>query len=153
MTNAASPAELNRAIDASANDWILVIREHEAIDVALAGEVVRALDGAAWGYRVRTTVLYAGKPLRIGDSGELRLFHRRHRRRDGSVEGPVIRIQTPLRAISFASTADHRAYLEKNAVPHSALRRTLIFLRNARTFDRNTLRYLWLEAGYDHGGR
>jgi hypothetical protein len=52
-------------------------------------------------------------------------------------------------ARTFDSADEHRAYLEKSGVPHSLLRHALLFLRNARTFDRNTLRYLWIEAGFD----
>lgn len=151
MTNAASRAEINRAIDAAANDWILIMRAPETVDAQLASEIARALGGMAWGYRVRTVAMYAGKPLRVGGDGELRLIHRRHRRPEG-VEGPVVRMQNPLRAISFKSVEEHRAYLEKHAVTHSLIRRVLIFLRNARTLDANTLRYLWMEAAYDHGG-
>lgn len=147
-----SRAEINRAIDAAANDWILIIREREMIDIALAAEIARSLDGKAWGYRVRTLPLYAGRPLRIGDAGELRLFHRRHllRRGEIAVEGAVVRMQNTLHTITFASYDEHRAYLEKNAVPHSALRRLLLFVRNVRSFDANTLRYIWIEAGFDH---
>jgi hypothetical protein len=62
----------------------------------------------------------------------------------------------PLRSVSFDSVEEHRAYLEKNAVPHSMLRRLLLFAHDAavtRARDANTLRYLWLEAGFDSGGR
>jgi hypothetical protein len=146
-------AELNRAIDAASSDWILIMREREFVDGALAGEIARMMAAAdAWGFRIRVTPIYAGKPLRLGgDAGELRLFHRRHliRRGDFSVQGTVIRLQHPLMARTFDSAEEHRAYLEKRGVPHSSLRRALLFLRSARTFDRNTLRYLWIEAGFD----
>ena len=146
-------AELNRAIDAASADWILVMREREFVDAALAAEIARAMAAAdAWGFRIRVSPMYAGKPLRLGgDAGELRLFHRRHlmRRGDFAVEGTVIRLQHPLMALTFDSADEHRTYLEKTGVPHSALRRALLFLRNARTFDRNTLRYLWIEAAFD----
>lgn len=151
---AGARAELNRAIDAAANDWILILRERERIDEALASEIVQAMDTAgAWGFRLRVQVMYAGKPLRLaGSAGELRLVHRRHllRRGDLAVQGTVIRLRNPLRTRSFESADAHREYLRERAVPHSTLRRTLIFLRNARTFDPNTLRYLWIEAGFDH---
>jgi hypothetical protein len=148
-------AELNRAIDAATSDWILILREREFVDAALAEEIARKIAAAdAWGFRIRVTPIYAGKPLRLGsDAGELRLFHRRHliRRGDFAVQGTVIRLQHPLMARTFDSAEEHRAYLEKRGVPHSSLRRALLFLRNARTFDRNTLRYLWIEAGFDQG--
>ena len=147
-------AELNRAIDAASSDWILVLREREFIEALLAAEIAGAIAAAdAWGFRIRVIPLYAGKPLRLGgDAGELRLFQRRHllRRGDLAVQGTVIRLRNALQARTFDSAEEHRAYLSKSGVPHSALRRTLLFLRNARTLDRNTLRYLWIEAGFDH---
>lgn len=151
VTNAASRAELNRAIDAAANDWILIVREHESVDDALAAEIATAHN--VWGCRIRTVAMYAGKPLRIGQQAELRLFHRRHllRRGDLAVEGPVVHLENALHAVTFTSYAEHRAHLQKHAVPHSMLRRVLLFLRNARTLDANTLRYVWIEAGFDPG--
>jgi len=149
-------SELNRAIDAAAHDWILILREREFVDGSLAGEIAASMKAAdAWGFRIRVVPLYAGKPLRLGsDAGELRLFHRRHllRRGELGVQGTVVRLRSPLQARTFDSAAEHREYLAKHAVPHSSLRRMLLFLRNARTFDANTLRYLWIEAGFDHGG-
>jgi hypothetical protein len=146
-------AELNRAIDAASSDWILVLREREFVDANLAGEIARVMSAAdAWGFRIRVAPIYSGKPLQLGrDAGELRLFHRRHliRRGELAVQGTVIRLQHPLTALTFESAEEHRAYLEKRGVPHSAVRRALLFLRNARTLDRNTLRYLWIEAGFD----
>lgn len=146
-------AELNRAIDAASSDWVLVLREREFVDAALAGEIASGISTAdAWGFRIRTVPLYAGRPLKLGsDAGELRLFQRRHllRRGDVAVQGTVIRLRNPLHGRTFDSPEEHRAYLAEHAVPHSSVRRTLLFLRNARTFDRNTLRYLWIEAGFD----
>ena len=142
--------ELNRAIDAAANDWMLVLREREFVDDALAAEIAGV--SKAWGFRIRVAPLYAGKPLRLGDrSGEVRLFHRRHllRRGELTVEGTIVRLANPIRALTFASSDEHRQYLEQHGVPHSALRHALLFLRNARTLDGNTLRYLWIEAGFD----
>ena len=167
--------ELNLAVDAAANDWILILRERETVDEALASEIAGALNRAAppssaaslraesggvpqggvWGYRIRTVPFYAGRPLHIHDEGELRLVHRRHliRRGELAVEGAIVRMTNALHAVTFESIEDHRAYLEKRAVPHSTLRRVLIFLHNARTLDGNTLRYLWVEAGFDQGER
>ena len=149
-------AEINRAVDAAGGDWLLIIRERERIDDALAAEIAAAMSAAkAWGFRIRTVPLYAGKPLRLGDeAGEVRLFHRRHllRRGDVNVQGTVIRLSASLYATSFASSAEHREYLAKDSVPHSGVRRALLFARyamGARTLDRNTLRYLWIEAGFD----
>jgi hypothetical protein len=146
-------AELNRAVDAASSDWVLILREREVVDPALAQEIAASIHASrAWGFRLRVEPLYAGKPLRLGsDAGELRLLHRRHllRRGEPSVEGSIIRLDRPLRAITFESSESHRQYLARTAVPHSWLRRTLIFLASARTFDPNTLRYLWIEAGFD----
>src|SRR5262249_38697802 len=106
--------------------------------------------------RIRTVPLYAGKPLRIGSqAGELRLFHRRHflRRGEMAVQGTVVRLHEALTAITFASAAEHREDLSRTGGPPSFVRRLLIFLRNAvltRATDANTLRYLWIEAGFDH---
>jgi hypothetical protein len=155
---AAHRAELNRAVDAAGNDWIAIVRERESVSEVLAAEIAEAVKiSKAWGFRIRTVPLYAGKPLRIGSpQGELRLFHRRHflRRGEMGVQGTVVRLNEPLTALTFASAEEHREYLSKTAVPHSALRRTLIFARNAlltRARDVNTLRYLWIEAAFDHG--
>jgi hypothetical protein len=151
-------AELNRAIDAATDDWILVVREREVLDDALAKEIAAAMSAAkAWGFRIRSTPMYAGKPLLIGsDDGELRLFHRRHFLRHGdlAVQGTVIRLANALRSVTFESVEQHLEHLGKRAVPHSSLRRALLFVRyamTAGTLDRNTLRYLWIEAGFDSG--
>jgi hypothetical protein len=152
-------AELNRAVDAASSDWILIVREPERVDDPLAAEIASsaAESPRAWGYRIRTIPLYAGRPLCLGDKvGEVRLFHRRHFLRRGglTVQGTVIRLKESFRAVTFASVTEHRDYLAKSGVPHSLLRHLLLFLRNvigSRTRDRNTLRYLWIEAGYDQG--
>jgi hypothetical protein len=152
-------AELNRAVDAASDDWLLIVREREIVDEAIAREITEAVRAQiAWGFRVRSVPMYAGKPLRIGvNDGELRLFHRRHllRRGELGVQGTVVRLNNVLRSMSFDSVAAHREYLEKNGVPHSLLRRLLLFAHHVvvtRARDANTLRYLWIEAGYDHGG-
>jgi hypothetical protein len=149
-------AELNRAIDAATADWVLVVREREMIDEALAQEIADATAaGKAWGFRIESIVIYAGKPLRLAhDDRELRLFHRRHllRRGELAVQGTVVRTKHALHSITFASVGEHREYLAKRAAPHSTLRRVLLFLgywSRARTTDANTLRYLWIEAAYD----
>ena len=155
-------AELNRAIDAATADWILIIRERERVDEALAHEIADAASAAkARGFRVRSIPYYAGKPLLVTrDDGEVRLFHRRFYLRfankgeweEITVQGSVVRLANALQSITFASPEEHRAQLAKNAAPHSALRRALLFvsyLMSIRTLDANTLRYLWIEAGYD----
>ncbi|MEA2162290.1 MAG: hypothetical protein QOK37_417 [Thermoanaerobaculia bacterium] len=153
-------AELNRAVDAASDDWLLVIREREVVDDAIAAEITAAMRAqTAWGFRIRSVPMYDGKPLRIGvEDGELRLFHRRHllRRGELGVQGTVIRLNNVLRSITFESVEAHRADLAKNGVPHSVVRRLLLFVHHVivtRAHDASTLRYLWIEAGYDHGMR
>lgn len=148
-------AELNRAIDAGTADWVLIVREREVVDDALAREIVAVMTAAqARGFRIRSVPYYAGQPLRINvDDGELRLFHRRYllRRGEMGVQGSVVRMKNELRSVTFATSEEHRAHLAERAKPHSKLRRALTFARyvlGTRTRDRNTLRYLWIEAGY-----
>jgi len=151
VTNATARAELNRAIDAAANDWILIMRERETVTDALAQEIAESCErSSAWGYRIRTEITYAGKPLRLGDTGELRLLHRRHmlRRGDLLVEGTVIRMRSAFVSHSFASHDEHRDYLRTRGTKRSAIARLAAFMRNARTLDANTLRYVWIESGY-----
>lgn len=155
-------AELNRAVDAASTDWMLVVREREVIDDALAKEIASAMaEAKARGFRIRSVPFYAGKPLRIGRAdGEVRLFHRRFYMRFANkgqwdeimVQGSVVRLTNALHSVTFASAEEHRAHLAQRAAPNWWLRRGLLFLRytiGARTLDRNTLRYLWNEAGFD----
>jgi len=156
-------AEFNRAVDAATADWLLVLRERETIDAGLATEIATAAaDAKARGFRIRSVPTYAGQPLHIGDAqgGEVRLFHRRYYLRFANkgewqeimVQGSVVRLTNELRSVTFMSSDEHRAHLAKRAAPHSTLRRVLLFLRYALatgTLDRNTLRYLWVEAGFD----
>jgi hypothetical protein len=149
-------AEFNRALDAASTDWVLIVREREVVDDALAQEVLEATTAAkAWGFRIASVPFYAGQPLRLGRAeGELRLMHRRHvlRRGDLLVQGTVVRLTHALRSVTFASYDEHRKHLAERAAPHSPLRRALLFARyllGSRTLDRNTLRYLWIEAGFD----
>jgi hypothetical protein len=149
-------AELNRALDAASTDWVLIVREREVVDDALAQEIAEAMKAArAWGFRIAAIPVYAGQPLRIGrNDGELRLVQRRHvlRRGELAVQGTVVRLTHALRSVTFASYDEHRKHLAERAAPHSTLRRVLLFLRDVlatRAHDRNTLRYLWIEAGFD----
>jgi hypothetical protein len=157
-------AELNRAIDAASTDWVMIVRERELINAALAQEVASAVAAAkARGFRIRSVPFYAGKPLHIGkDPGEVRLFHRRYYMRFADkgewrelmIQGAVVRLHNILRSVTFESAAAHHEYLARNGVPHSTLRRALLFTRYAltsRTVDANTWRYLWIEAGFDKG--
>lgn len=155
-------AEFNRAVDAAGTDWILVVRERETIDDALAKEILDAATAAkARGFRIRSVPYYAGKPLHLTrDDGEVRLFHRRNYMRyankgeweEVTVQGSVVRLANALRSVTFATPEEHRQHLAAKAAPHSLLRRVLLFASYAiatRARDANTLRYLWIEAGYD----
>ncbi|HJQ35993.1 MAG TPA: hypothetical protein VKB93_02530 [Thermoanaerobaculia bacterium] len=148
-------AEFNRAVDAASTDWLLIVREREVIDDALATEIhAVASDAKAPGFRIRSIPFYAGKPLHLTrDDGELRLFHRRHllRRGELTVQGTIMRLANPLRSITFASANEHREHLAKNASRRSVVKRVLTFagyLLGVRTLDANTLQYLWIEAGF-----
>ena len=156
--------EFNRAVDAASHDWILVVRERERVDPPLAANVAAAIaEAKAWGFRIRSVPYYAGKPLRLGGaSGEVRLFHKRHYLRfankgeweEIAVQGTIIRLVPALRSVTFETVEEHREWLARTAVPHSSVRRVLVFLRDAlgtRTADPNTLRYIWIEAGFDRG--
>ena len=149
-------AEFNRALDAASTDWVLIVREREVVDDALAQEIAEAMKAAkAWGFRIAAVPFYAGQPLRIGRTeGELRLMHRRHvlRRGDLLVQGTVVRLTNVFRSVTFTTYDEHRKHLAERAAPHSSLRHALLFLRYllaTRTLDRNTLRYLWIEAAFD----
>ncbi|HEX2061421.1 MAG TPA: hypothetical protein VHK90_11825 [Thermoanaerobaculia bacterium] len=155
-------AEFNRAVDAAGTDWMLIVRERETLDDALAKEILDvATAGKARGFRIRSIPVYCGKPLNLTrDGGEVRLFHRRNYMRfankgqwdEITVQGSVVRLANAFRSVTFASAAEHRAHLAQRAAPHSAIRRALLFVSYAlstRARDANTLRYLWIEAGFD----
>ena len=155
-------AEFNRAVDAAGTDWILIVREREVVGEALAKEIVDAANAAkARGFRIRSTPYYCNAPLHLTrDDGEVRLFHRRNYMRyankgewdEVTVQGSVIRLANAIHSVTFATADEHRAQLAAQAAPHSVLRRALLFVRyvlGSRVRDRNTLRYLWIEAGYD----
>lgn len=149
--------EFNRAVDAATSDWLLIMREPEIAGESLAAEIIAAITSSnAWGFRIRTLPIYAGRPLRLRvDDGEIRLFHKRHYLRQAeetSIQGTVIRLNQGFRAVTFDSPAAHREYLAQSARRHSRMRQMLRFLRDAvalRTTDSNTLRYIWTEAGFD----
>ncbi|HYI13448.1 MAG TPA: hypothetical protein VEK57_30670 [Thermoanaerobaculia bacterium] len=158
-------AEFNRAVDAAGTDWILVVRERETLDDALAKEILDAANAArARGFRIRSVPYYAGLPLHLTrDEGEVRLFHRRNYMRyankgeweEVTVQGSVVRLTNAFRSVTFATPEEHRAHLAAKAAPHSLLRRVLLFSSYAlstKARDKNTLRYLWIEAGYDVRG-
>ena len=155
-------AEFNRAVDAASADWVLIVRERETVDDALAQEVFDAATAArARGFRIRSTPFYTGKPLHVTrDEGEVRLFHRRNYLRyankgewdEVTVQGSVVRLGSAFRSVTFATPDEHRAHLAAKAARRSAVRRVLLFLSYAlstKARDANTLRYLWIEAAFD----
>jgi hypothetical protein len=159
------PEAINAGIDGAKSHWVLIVRTGEIITDALADEIVASAiePPLSWGFRIRTDLLYGGRPLslRRRDRGEIRLIHRRHakfdRRAPGSeikVQGTVLRMKQRFRRVLFDSAGAHRDFLSRAAVPQSALRRVLLFSRRAletgalwRSY--NALRYLWIESGYD----
>ena len=158
-------AEFHRAVDAASTDWILIVREREVIDEALAKEIAKsASDVQARGFRIRSVPFYAGKPLHLEKaSGEVRLFHRRYYMRFANkgqwdelmIQGSVVRLTNALHSVTFASQDEHRAHLAGRARKRSLPGRVLLFLRyflGTRTLDRNTLAYLWVEAAFDSVG-
>jgi len=162
-----SAAVLNRAMEAASYQWILILRQGERISRELAVEIshVAVETPGSWGFRLRSIPYYAGRPLLLGDrsDGEIRLVHRRRCRFDAgkqevNVPGTVVRLQEPLRHQTFSSSEEHRKFLANEGVPHSLLRRILLFIRNALATGALfrswiTLRYLWIEAGFDQGRR
>ena len=141
---------------------MLIVRERETIDDALATEIASAVaDAKAFGFRIKSVPFYAGKPLRLQESsGEVRLFHRRHYLRHANkgeweeitVQGSVVRMNGAFHSVTFATADEHRAHLAAKGTANSWLRRPLLFVRYALgsgTRDANTLRYLWIEAAYD----
>lgn len=158
-----SSAALNRAFEAATHPWILMLQNGEYVSSKLAAEILHVAveTPGSWGFRLRTMPFYAGRPLLLGDvsDGEIRLIHgRRCRFAKGKAEvnvpGTVIRLEEPLRLETFSSFEEHQQFLVAHGVPHSFLRRVLLFSRNAIATgalfsSRSTLRYLWLEAGFD----
>jgi hypothetical protein len=155
-------AEFNRAVDAATADWLLIVREREVVDDALAQEILDAATaGKARGFRIRSVPHYAGKPLRlIHDEGELRFFHRRNYLRyankgawdEIAIQGSVVRLGQALRSVTFGSVEEHERYLAERAAPHSMLRRVFIFAHSVlliRVLDKHAWRYLWVEAKFD----
>ncbi|MFN2442355.1 MAG: hypothetical protein ABR517_06700 [Thermoanaerobaculia bacterium] len=165
---AASQTLLRAAVNRAAGDWVLLLREGESVTPAAAVEMSASVTDPpkAWGFRLRIAPSCGGRILRLEGtrSGEIRFFHRRHARFDlrgrggeMNVEGTVLRLGEPIERELFPSDEAHRAWLAAHGVPHSGLRRMLLFARRAFAArallrSRATLRYLWDEAGWDRGG-
>jgi hypothetical protein len=151
--------EFNLAVDASSTDWILVVREREVVSEPLADEIVAAIrEGKARGFRIRSVPIYRGAPLRFGnEESEVRLFHRRYYLRYANkgqwdqlmIQGTVVRLSNALESVTFASAEEHWEDIAKRGNARRGLTRGLHFVRDVigtRTFDRNTLRYIWIES-------
>lgn len=153
-------AELNRAVDAATNDWILILREREVIDEPLAAGIARAVASpSVRAYRIASVPSYAGKPLAIGRTLEVRLFHRRYYLRfadkgewsEIQVQGTVMRLSEAFRSVTFGSIEEHESELGRLARRRTLPARLVRFAGAAvaaRTSDSQTLRYLWTEAGW-----
>jgi hypothetical protein len=158
-------ADVTRAVDAAANDWILVLEDDEVVDAALAQEISEAASPSprAWAFRIRREVMYAGGALRLNGGApeaEVRLFHRRHGRVTSigtpvsvKVQGTVVRLRHPLFRATFGSAEEHETFLRARGTRRSPVGRILIFGWNAiggRLILRGkrALRYAWIEAGY-----
>lgn len=160
----AGAQQINQAIDAARNDWVLLLRHDEAIDDALALELREAVadNPRAWACRIRTELSYAGGVLRLGPvgEGEVRLVHRRHARAVAAtpgvtfrLQGTVVRLRAPLRRATFATSEEHEQFLRSRGRRRSLVTRVLVFLRDAvlsgaALRGTATLRYLWVEAGW-----
>jgi hypothetical protein len=70
-----------------------------------------------------------------------------------AVDGGEQTLANSLTSTTFESVEAHREELAKSgAVRRSAIRRTLVFVRDVvalGTTDPNTLRYIWTEAGFE----
>jgi hypothetical protein len=155
-------AEFNRAVDAGTAEWILIVREHEKIDEPLAKEIAEACAAAkARGFRIRAVPFYAGAPLLLDEKkgGEVRLFHKRNYIRyankgewdEISIQGTIVRLQNEFRSVTFATPEEHREHLKGIAASRGRIQQLATFASyviSAGTLDRNTLRYLWIEAGF-----
>ncbi len=161
----ASQPKLRAEVNRASHDWILLLREGERVAARLAAEMGASVTepAKAWGFRLRSVPTCGGKPLLLdtGLSGEIRFFHRRHARFDlrgrgeMNVEGTVLRLREPLERELFASDEAHRAWLAAHGVPHSGVRRVLLFAKRALAAralrSRATLRWIWDETGWDRG--
>lgn len=162
----AQPA-LRAAVNRASHDWVLLLRDGEGVPAPAAAELSASVTEPpkAWGFRLRVQPSCGGRPLLLDPalSGEIRFFHRRHARFDlrgrgaeMNVEGTVLRLREPLGREMFASHEAHRAWLATHGVPHSSLRRVLLFAKRAWVSrallgSRVSLRDLWDEAGWDRG--
>lgn len=157
---------INREID-EASGWVLLLREGEVVTPSLAVEIERiAVDKpVAWAFRLESLLHYCGRPLyrrQRKEGGEIRLFHGRKCRflPRGSTKvlqsrGTVVRIAVPLERDLHDSRESHLRALEAEGVPHSPLRRFLVFLsrlwRDRWRLTGPSVRFHWREAGWDRG--
>jgi hypothetical protein len=161
----AAGREINTIIDEAASPWILILRNGERVSERLAEEIAQAIGPSprAWGFRIRSRQTYGGRPLLLGHrtEGEIRLFHRRHARlggeasgREMKVQGSVVRLRSDLERELYSDSRSHIEDLERRGRRVSVPRRLVRFLRltlaHGAWRDLTTLRFLWIEARFDH---
>ncbi|HUF17100.1 MAG TPA: hypothetical protein VMS12_03545 [Thermoanaerobaculia bacterium] len=160
-------AVINDAVD-RAPAWLLIRRPGEHVSSDLTDEIARiAVDPpAVSACRIVVLETWAGKPLwrrnRRG-GGEIRLLHTkrgRFVRKEGrwamQIRGTVARAGRELTRVLWSSEEEHRRHLEAVGVPHSTLRRFLVFAgalwRERRRLTTTAVRAIWLDAGWDRAG-
>lgn len=148
--------------------WLLILRPGEHVSSDLTDEIARiAVDPpAVSACRIVVLETWDGKPLwrrnRRG-GGEIRLFHTKRGRfvkKEGrwamQVRGTVVRAGRELTRVLWSSEEEHRRHLEAVGVPHSALRRLLVFAgalwRERRRLTATAVRAIWLDSGWDRAG-
>lgn len=157
---------LNRLVDGAASDWLLVLREREAVSRDLAAAIASVTASTrAWGYRIAVDEIYRGRRLRRrAGVGEIRLFHRRRARfvadpgaREMMVNGSVVRLHETLVSSSYATARQHAAELRATRAARTRLMQTLTFLRAAPAAAAgggwNAVVYTWVESGFSDGRR
>lgn len=153
---------LNVHIDAAVSDWVLLLRENEAVTASLAAELRAAVDAEkAWGYRLVRQDYYRGRPLAAASAtGEIRLFHRRRARfvadagaREMLVQGTVIRLRHPLCVQRYASVGDHMDQLlarkRRRPLPFHLAAFVAAAPRAALGGGTNAVVFAWVESRFE----
>ncbi|MBW3566182.1 MAG: hypothetical protein KY459_15850 [Acidobacteria bacterium] len=128
--------------------WTVELPGDSRLDPGLCSEL-RDLTRAGDGPIVMTVRReYRGRTLALPPSEEIVMSRPRSC-------GAPRRARNPVIISGWKDSSSHRRELERRFVPHSMIRRILLFVSRAyrsRVLDPNTLRYLWIEAGFDHAG-
>jgi hypothetical protein len=160
-------AVINDAID-RASAWLLILRPGEHVSPELTEEIARIVvdPPSVSACRIVVMELSGGRPLwrrNRREGGEIRLLHTKRGRfvkKEGrwvmQIRGTVVRAGKELTRVVWSSEEEHRRHLEAVGVPHSTLRRVLVFAgalwRERRRLTRTAVRAIWLDAGWDHAG-